>query len=94
MVRVAFICTHNSCRSIMAEGWARHLGSNILKLIQQELKVIQIQNHSNWGVEDCGSMSHAKSKLISDIPKDFDIIITMVAVLSVHIPSKHQEDWV
>ena len=30
-VRVLFLCTGNSCRSQMAEGWANHLGSEWLE---------------------------------------------------------------
>ena len=29
--RILFVCTGNSCRSQMAEGWARHLGDNFLE---------------------------------------------------------------
>lgn len=28
--RIMFLCTGNSCRSQMAEGWARHLGRGVL----------------------------------------------------------------
>lgn len=30
--KVAFICVHNSCRSQMAEGWAKELGSDVLEV--------------------------------------------------------------
>ena len=29
--RILFLCTGNSCRSQMAEGWANHLGSEWLE---------------------------------------------------------------
>ena len=29
--KVAFVCVHNSCRSQMAEGWAKKLGSEVFE---------------------------------------------------------------
>ncbi len=37
-LRVLFLCTGNSCRSQMAEGWARHLKSDLLEPLSAGLE--------------------------------------------------------
>lgn len=46
-------------------------------------------------MEDAGvNMQHAASKLIKDIPSEFDIVITMgCGVKCPYIKCEHREDW-
>lgn len=94
--KIAFICVHNSCRSIMAEGWAKHLGSNLIEAYSagtekyQSPKPLAIEVMEDAGV----NMQHAASKLIKDIPSEFDIVITMgCGVKCPYIKCEHREDW-
>ncbi len=93
---VAFICVHNSCRSIMAEGWALELGNNIFEVYSAGTeeynapKPMALEVMKDAKVD----MSHAYSKLLSKIPQKLDILITMgCGVECPYIPTKHREDW-
>jgi arsenate reductase (thioredoxin) len=93
---VAFVCTHNSCRSIMAEGWARHLGSDVIEAWSAGTEVYPGPKPLALEVmEDAGvDMSHARSKLLDDIPGEFDILVTMgCGVECPFVPTDHREDW-
>jgi protein-tyrosine-phosphatase len=93
---VAFVCVHNSCRSIMAEGFAKALGSDILEVHSAGTEVYPAPKPMAIEVmEDAGiDMSHASSKLLSDIPGELDILITMgCGVECPYVPTKHREDW-
>lgn len=94
--KVAFVCVHNSCRSQMAEGWTKKLGSDIFDVYSAgtenyaEVKPLAVQVMEEAGVD----MSSHKPKLLSDIPKDLDILITMGCnVICPFVPNKHMEDW-
>lgn len=94
--KVAFVCVHNSCRSQMAEGWAKHLGSEVMEAYSAgtenypEVKPLAVQVMEEAGV----SMAGHRPKLLSDIPEELDILITMGCnVVCPFIPSAHQEDW-
>lgn len=93
---VAFVCVHNSCRSIMAEGFARALGSDIFDVYSAGTEVYPGPKPMAIEVmEDIGiDMSHASSKLLKDIPEELDILITMgCGVECPYVPTKHREDW-
>lgn len=93
---VAFVCIHNSCRSIMAEGFAKALGADVMEAYSAGTEVYPGPKPMALEVmEDRGiDMSHASSKLLSDIPQELDILITMgCGVECPYVPTKHREDW-
>lgn len=94
--KVAFVCVHNSCRSQMAEGWAKKLGGDIFEAYSAgtedypEVKPLAVQVMEEVGVD----MSVHKPKLLSDIPAELDLLITMGCnVVCPFVPNKHSEDW-
>lgn len=93
---VAFVCVHNSCRSIMAEGWAKKLGSDVLDVYSAGTeeydapKPMALEVMTDVGVD----MSHAASKLLNEIPEKLDILVTMgCGVECPYVPTNHREDW-
>lgn len=94
--KVAFVCVHNSCRSQMAEGWTKKLGSDIFEVYSAgtedypEVKPLAVQVMEEVGVD----MSEHKPKLLSDIPSELDLLITMGCnVVCPFVPNQHSEDW-
>lgn len=78
-IRVLFLCTGNSCRSQMAEGWTRHLKGQLI-----EAYSAGIEKH---GLDPLAIkvMAEAKvdirlqySKLVGELPtQEFDYVVTM-----------------
>lgn len=94
--KVAFVCVHNSCRSQMAEGWAKELGADILDVYSAgtenypAVKPLAVEVMEEIGVD----MSGHHPKLLSDIPSELDILITMGCnVVCPFVPNQHMEDW-
>lgn len=96
MVTVAFVCTHNSCRSQMAEAWAKNLGKGKILAFSAgtesypEVKPLAVKVMEEVKID----MSAHYPKLLTEIPDKFDVLITMgCGVECPYIPSKHREDW-
>lgn len=80
----------------MAEGWAKKLGSDVLEVYSAgteeypEVKPLAIQVMKEVGVDMTGHYP----KLLSDIPEEVDILITMGCnVVCPFVPNSHSEDW-
>ncbi len=76
---ILFLCTGNSCRSQMAEGWARHLKGNELDassagIEKHGMNPLAVKAMAEVGVDISGQ----SSKLINELPKhDFAYVITV-----------------
>ena len=93
---IAFVCTHNSCRSQMAEGWAKHFTSDIFEVYSAGTEeYLSPKPLAIEVMEDAGiNMADHYSKLLSDIPEKLDILITMgCGVECPYVPAIHREDW-
>ena len=93
---VAFVCIHNSCRSQMAEGYAKALGADVMDAYSAgtenypEVKPLAVEAMALDGVD----VSQQYPKLLSDIPEKLDYLITMgCGVQCPFVPCEHREDW-
>lgn len=95
--KVAFICTHNSCRSQMAEVISKVLAADVFEPYSAgtELKK-EINPDAVRMIRKLYSVDMTKDqhpKLLSEIPP-VDIVVTMgCGVQCPYLPSKHREDW-
>ena len=77
--KVLFLCTGNSCRSQMAEGWARHLRGDAITpfsagIETHGLNPLAVRVMAEAGVDISGH----RSKLVADLPEQsFDLVITV-----------------
>jgi arsenate reductase (thioredoxin) len=78
-VKILFLCTGNSCRSQMAEGWCRQLKSDAIESFSAGIEKHGLNPNAVKVMQEVGvDISHHKSKLVSDLPNiDFDYVITV-----------------
>jgi arsenate reductase len=87
-IRVLFLCTGNSCRSQMAEGWARHLKGDRIDACSAGIEThgmnpLAIQVMAEAGVDISGHRSKHVREL-KDIP--FDYVVTVCSHASENCP--------
>jgi len=91
MKRVMFVCKKNSCRSQMAEGFARHLGEGKISVTSSGLEASEVNSTAVEVMSEIGiDISSQTSKALSDFqPQDYDIVISLCGC-GVNLP----EAWV
>ncbi len=96
MIKVAFVCIHNSCRSQMAEGYLKTLGKDQFEVYSAgtedypEVKPNAVAAMQLDGID----MTDQYPKKLDVLPKDLDYLITMgCGVECPFVPTKHREDW-
>ncbi len=79
MLRILFLCTGNSCRSQIAEGWARRLKGDVIEAFSAGTETHGLNPNAVKVMSEAGvDISGHKSKLVADLEtKEFDYVITV-----------------
>jgi arsenate reductase len=88
-IKVLFLCTGNSCRSQMAEGWARHLKGAVLEPYSAGLETHGLNPHAITVMREAGvDISRQFSKTPADLgPIEFDCVVTVCGHADEHCPA-------
>ena len=87
-LRVLFLCTGNSCRSQMAEGWARHLKPCRIIPYSAGIEKHGMNPHAMKVMAESGvDLAQHYSKTLEDIgPVHFDYVVTVCGHAHEHCP--------
>ena len=88
-LKILFLCTGNSCRSQMAEGWARHLKDNVIEPYSAGMIAHGLNPRAVLVMEEAGvNISHHTSKVVESVKNIFfDYVITVCAHADEHCPA-------
>ena len=78
-MKILFLCTGNSCRSQMAEGWTRHLKKGEIEAHSAGIERHGMNPYAVRVMEEAGvDMSGKKSKTVDELPDlSFDVVVTL-----------------
>jgi arsenate reductase len=78
-LKVLFLCTGNSCRSQMAEGWARYLKGDLIEAYSAGVEVHGLDQLAVKVMSEAGvDISHYRSKHLNEVKNiPFDWVITV-----------------
>ena len=79
MLKILFLCTGNSCRSQMAEGWARHLRGDRIEAFSAGIEAHGLNPDAVRVMAEAGvDISGQRSKRVGDLlGVEFDYVVTV-----------------
>jgi arsenate reductase (thioredoxin) len=87
-LKILFLCTGNSCRSQIAEGWARHLRGEVIEPYSAGIETHQLDPRAVQVMAEAGvDISRQRSKHVDelrDVP--FDYVVTVCGHANEHCP--------
>ncbi|MBN1261303.1 MAG: arsenate reductase ArsC [Anaerolineae bacterium] len=87
-LKVLFLCTGNSCRSQMGEGWTRALKGDRIEVYSAGIETHGLNPHAARVMAEAGvDISGHRSKHVSEVlDVDFDYVITVCGHAHEHCP--------
>jgi arsenate reductase len=87
-INVLFLCTGNSCRSQMAEGWARRLKGDLIEPYSAGIEKHGMNPHAVKVMAEAGvDISKQFSKTTADLgPVTLDYVVTVCGHANEHCP--------
>jgi len=87
-LRVLFLCTGNSCRSQMAEGWARHLRGDRIEAYSAGIETHGLNPRAVEVMAEAGvDISAHRSKHVDELRAiEFDFVVTVCDHAAEHCP--------
>lgn len=79
MLKILFLCTGNSCRSQMAEGWARHLKADTIEAYSAGIETHGLNPNAVKVMAEAGvDITSQKSQHVEEFKHiDFDLVVTV-----------------
>lgn len=86
--KVLFLCTGNSCRSQMAEGWARHLIGSSIEPYSAGIETHGMNPNAVRVMSEAGvDITKQRSKHVNELEGiEFDFVITVCGHADEHCP--------
>ncbi|RMF79396.1 MAG: arsenate reductase ArsC [Nitrospirae bacterium] len=88
-LRVLFLCTGNSCRSQMAEGWLRHLSGGRVEVASAGIETHGLNPRAVAVMAEAGVdiSHHASTRLTPDHLAWADLVVTVCGHADEHCPA-------